>query len=84
MNEREMTDASRAEFEKWAQSQGRTTGTLNGITYFDPFVSGLWQAWQAARASVVIELPATDTRMLMVSQAIKAIESAGCTVIVKQ
>ena len=44
----------RESFEAWAKQQGRSVGTINGITYFDPFVSGLWQGWQASRAAIVL------------------------------
>jgi hypothetical protein len=51
-----MNTEQRARFEAWAKEQGRTTGTLDGIRYFDPFVRGLWTAFQAAETPLLARI----------------------------
>ena len=60
-----MKDKQRAEFERWI-NQCNNAGkrdyvdlsmTTNGLHYLEPETDLLWQAWQAALSSVVVELP---------------------------
>lgn len=57
-------DKLREEFEQWAANdrseldvwqRGHKAGE-----YKNPVVAKMWKAWQASRASIVVELPSTD------------------------
>ncbi|WP_122252638.1 hypothetical protein [Pseudomonas savastanoi] len=63
-------DKMREEFEAWANGRygweihdqyrdesERTLSTWNGERYDNRIVEGMWQAWQASREALVIELP---------------------------
>ena len=60
----------REQFEQWAKGryswhlhddardpEERTLASWNGETYGNRIVEGMWQAWQASREAVVVELP---------------------------
>lgn len=60
----------REEFEAWADSKyswlaqepdHNTLSTWNGGGYENRVVQGMWQAWQASRAALRVELPPTIT-----------------------
>lgn len=64
------TNKMREQFEQWAKDryswhlhddardpEDRTLASWNGETYGNRIVEGMWQAWQASRAAVVVELP---------------------------
>ncbi len=63
-------DISREQFEQWAKDryswhlhddardpEDRTLASWDGEIYGNRIVEGMWQAWQASRAAVVVELP---------------------------
>lgn len=65
------TNKMREQFEQWAKDryswhlhddardpEDRTLASWNGETYGNRIVEGMWQAWQASRTAVVVELPA--------------------------
>ena len=65
------TNKIREQFEQWAKDryswhlhddardpEDRTLASWNGETYGNRIVEGMWQAWQASREAVVVELPA--------------------------
>ena len=53
----------------------------NGETYGNRIVEGMWQAWQASRATVVVELPAewrTNVGKMLPTTAVRdSIEAQG-------
>ena len=51
-----MTDL-RAEFESWILAQGRDAGKYEDGEYYVPAVERQWEAWQASRAALKVELP---------------------------
>lgn len=51
-----MTDKSKAEFELWISQQGMNTCIDDGL-YRSHVVGWMWQAWQASRAALAVELP---------------------------
>ena len=64
------TNKMREQFEQWAKDryswhlhddardpEDRTLASWNGETYGNRIVEGMWQAWQASREAVVVELP---------------------------
>lgn len=53
-------DKMRAEFEEWIQSNGGDI-RLNG-EYVSNVTDCAWQAWQASRAALVVELPVSVCR----------------------
>ena len=68
-------DKSRAEFEAWARStfnwhtweqvapeEPKTISSWDGEKYGHRVVNGMWLAWQASRAALVVELPVRVTR----------------------
>lgn len=71
LQERDMEqDKMREDFEAWAGGRygwslqdeyrgadDRTLASWSGEKYENRIVEGMWQAWQASRASVVVELP---------------------------
>lgn len=67
------TNKMREQFEQWAKDryswhlhddardpQERTLATWNGDAYGNRIVEGMWQAWQASREAVVVELQEPD------------------------
>ena len=70
MDANKMRDVSREQFEQWAKNryswhlhddardpEERTLVSWNGDAYGNRIVEGMWQAWQASREAVVVELP---------------------------
>ncbi|MFJ2549532.1 hypothetical protein ACIOVF_24140 [Pseudomonas sp. NPDC087612] len=68
------TNKMREQFEQWAKDryswhlhddardpEDRTLASWNGDAYGNRIVEGMWQAWQASREAVVVELPSEDT-----------------------
>jgi hypothetical protein len=54
----------REEFEAWAANHyllGECVTDLEDGEYFDPEKQYAWEAWQASRAALVIELPDIDS-----------------------
>lgn len=49
----------REEFEKWLISTGEYAESQNGI-YLSPIANISWDAWQASRAAIEIDLPYND------------------------
>ena len=49
-------DKCREQFEEWATSQKSFVTKENG-DYINPYVGYAWQAWQASRQALVVELP---------------------------
>jgi hypothetical protein len=47
---------TKAAFEKWLISTGEYAESQNGI-YLSPIANISWDAWQASRAAIEIELP---------------------------
>jgi hypothetical protein len=65
------TNKMREQFEQWAKDryswhlhddardpQERTLASWNGDAYGNRIVEGMWQAWQASREAVLVELQA--------------------------
>lgn len=52
-----MSDKQRAEFEKWVKPWGWCTDVDSDGFYEETPVQMAWNAWCAATASVVVELP---------------------------
>ena len=53
-----MSEKMRDDFEKWAQYEhGYCAGTRQDGTYYVTKINDMWQAWQASRAALVVELP---------------------------
>ena len=85
-----MSKKMRDEFESWCLENGytlRPAETNCAIIiegdYGHPTVQIAWQAWQASRAALVVELPAQwsnqcyDDEIMFSGQVIDAIDSAG-------
>ncbi|MNO92157.1 hypothetical protein D3C76_837210 [compost metagenome] len=88
----------REQFERWAKDryswhlhddarnpEERTLASWNGDAYGNRIVEGMWQAWQASREAVVVELPATGTLLVpgwnqAVHRCREAIEAHGLKV----
>jgi len=51
-----MDEKMRAEFEEWAQ-RFRLPLHRDGNGYVEAEIDAAWQAWQASRAALVVELP---------------------------
>lgn len=49
---------SRAQFEEWCSSAGFDISRSNDGDYNDFATDTAWQAWQASRAAIEVELPA--------------------------
>ena len=49
----------REEFDKWLISTGEYAESQNGI-YLSPIANISWDAWQASRAAIEIDLPYND------------------------
>lgn len=50
-----MSDKMREEFERWARNNGIS---ISRESFFsDPLCIAAWQAWQASRQALVVELP---------------------------
>ncbi len=88
------TNKMREQFEQWAKDryswhlhddardpEDRTLASWNGETYGNRIVEGMWQAWQASRATVVVELPAewrTNVGKMLPTTAVRdSIEAQG-------
>ena len=54
----EVKMTSREQFERWATNAGFIV-TTKSDGYLYPATNSAWQAWQASRAAIEIELPAT-------------------------
>ena len=53
-----MSEKMREEFELWAQHElGYCAGAKTDGTYCIAKINDMWQAWQASRAALVVELP---------------------------
>jgi selenophosphate synthetase-related protein len=63
------TNKMREQFEEWAKDryswhlhddardpEDRTLASWNGETYGNRIVEGMWQAWQASREAVVVDI----------------------------
>ncbi|MEX5363469.1 hypothetical protein WCE03_16760 [Pseudomonas guariconensis] len=95
------TNKMREQFEQWAKDryswhlhddardpEDRTLASWNGETYGNRIVEGMWQAWQASREAVVVELPDRDVEQCAYSlgfnsclkQSRAAIEAQGLKV----
>lgn len=48
---------SRKQFEEWFRSKHEGQMITKGSGYSDPITQLMWQAWQASRASIAVELP---------------------------
>ena len=78
---------SREKFEAWViriliidQCQDQTTVHRNGDGYVDDEIEMMWEAWQAARADIVVELPEYHYHgcpCVLVDEVIAAIQSQG-------
>lgn len=55
-----MNDQMREEFEEWAVSEGYVRDCMISGHYIHASTSAAWHAWQASRASIVVDLPKTD------------------------
>ena len=68
------TNKMREQFEQWAKDryswhlhddardpEDRTLASWDGEIYGNRIVEGMWQAWQASREAVVVELPEPET-----------------------
>lgn len=51
-----MSDKMREEFDSWIEQQGLST-MKDGETYYHRVTHIAWQAWQASRAALEIEMP---------------------------
>lgn len=64
------TNKMREQFEQWAKNryswhlhedardpEERTLASWNGDAYGNRIVEGMWQAWQASREAVVVQMP---------------------------
>lgn len=52
---------SREQFEAWATNAGFSITTKND-GYLYPATNGAWQAWQASREAIEIELPSIEDK----------------------
>ena len=56
-----MSEKMRDAFELWAQYEhGYCAGAKTDGTYYVTKINNMWQAWQASRASLVVELPSFE------------------------
>ena len=72
-------DKMREEFEAWYGEQFKYSDkklNRHGETYLSPFVGGLWSAWQASRAALVVELPGAIWCSLAYHEAINDVKEA--------
>ncbi|AFO47202.1 hypothetical protein [Pseudomonas putida] len=89
------TNKMREQFEQWAKNryswhlhddardpEERTLASWNGDAYGNRIVEGMWQAWQASREAVVVELLADDGMdgHLWAPDVVAAIEAQGLKV----
>lgn len=79
-------DKMRKEFEAWALSQKWCVDCVDmaGGVYINTYVGCAWQAWQASRKALVVELPTawnasyTDKAIVMdASSVVEALEDVG-------
>ena len=94
------TNKMREQFEQWAKDryswhlhddardpEDRTLASWDGEIYGNRIVEGMWQAWQASREAVVVELPGAegygfseDAAQAMRDECANAIEAQGLKV----
>ncbi|GKX40453.1 hypothetical protein SOASR014_41920 [Pectobacterium carotovorum subsp. carotovorum] len=86
------TEQSRADFEAWIINLSKGCADLHVNIlgdYDDPVIISYWQAWQASRKAMVVELPDSfdaamgaygDTVVVTVSELKKSLRAAGITV----
>jgi hypothetical protein len=55
-------DKIQQEFEAWLKLNGRSACAYEDGEYFAPYVQSAWEGWQASRAALKVELPATCCR----------------------
>lgn len=56
-----MSEKVREEFEVWARCEhGYCAGAKADGTYYVTKINDMWQAWQASRAALVVELPSFE------------------------
>lgn len=55
-------DKMREEFEKWALANGWFIGR-DGEIYLNTYVFVAFEAWQASRAALIVELPKPNVKM---------------------
>lgn len=75
-----MNEQMRKEFEAWAEKEGFNIDRF-GDGYDMPSANYAWQAWQASRAAIVVELPdwfvfGIDAALYR-DDVIKALDKAG-------
>ena len=72
-----MSEKMRDDFEKWAQYEhGYCAGTRQDGTYYVTKINDMWQAWQASRAALVVELPGAIWCPLAYHEAINDVKEA--------
>jgi len=65
-----MSEQMRKEFEAWAVSVGKYVSVDEDGEYNNAIVDDCWQAWQASRAAIVVELR---------GKVIEALEKSGAS-----
>lgn len=72
-----MSEKIRREFELWAQHEhGYCAGAKSDGTYYVTKINDMWQAWQASRAALVVELPGAIWCPLAYHEAINDVKEA--------
>lgn len=69
-------DKMREEFEAWAISQKWCVDMAGGI-YINTYVGCAWQAWQASRKALVVELPEEECETMHAGAVCAALDAAG-------
>ena len=60
-----MSEKMREEFDLWAQHElGYCAGAKTDGTYYVTKINDMWQAWQASRAALVVELPSLENGLI--------------------
>ncbi|MEL5392838.1 hypothetical protein [Serratia nevei] len=59
-------EESRKQFEKWFRSKHEGQMITKGRGYSDPLTQLMWQAWQASRANIVVELPEPHAHLIWI------------------
>ena len=71
-----MSEEIREAFELWAQHElGYCAGVKADGTYYVTKINDMWQAWQASRAALVVELPANCKGMALTVDELRAMLS---------
>ena len=70
-----MSEKMRDEFEKWASELLLPMNKVGG-SYVHTGVNRRWQAWQASRAALVVELP-EKAALMSASSVYAALDDAG-------